>query len=1455
MRNNEATAAIVLTESTPHEVRSLLWAKQCSKDMLANKEDFKYPFKSSSLACPFCADPLTGETAHCDNEEKKKPWELPLAHLIHENDSPSCPAKVLRKLPDGHLIEKIVICHQMTAVALARARDAQELLHEDPIIPKLHTVWTDEDRDQLKDNFKAYFEEKKGRKSLTYTIHSQDEFDVADYNEPWQSLPEKDVQRLFPSVSIPNNQSWEKTLGYLPKWQTEHPSDPNAPKISGWIVQNTSDGVTKTMCGFILPTWEEPLGSENVHPHAYSVPIYRIIGPDSALDKNNLSPIPYLEIDSYACPPEEGAAWTTAITIQDLKKQEKLRKKQKVQEEINQIPKEKIWTGFSQPLLTGHWPEKDRENEPQQCLLGFRSGNDPKKWWLPGIGNPHAPVWIIGLYPSNEEIRRRGGPKILSGPSGTELFRIVQECGLDLKKDVYFDNIIKKYMPPKSKISQEIKMEQTWLMKRQLAFYQPKRIICLGAEVYKEIAGNKSFQNYRGTWTPSFYPRVRKESDPYWEGKAAGTFHPAGVLRPEGRHNLELFRHDLATLLLDKSPADVQPTITEIISLAGVNRWVEAELTLLEELAAKNQKIIYALDTESYSLDAHADELISLQIAKVIIKCPENDPVTLSVVDVPQHCDILLFQENSDPEVYDKETFEHIAHESASNLLQLSFDCLTDPQQKEPAAKPKKPVVALANSHSEKQLILNTHSEKRSSRGLILFTPFKKIMRLKGKEKEVGRLLSLLATHPSVHGYVLTNANHDRIRLEKELGWDLTTPQKNGGLSYPLDTVILEHILNENNELGLKACLNRHFNWPRQDAVLDEYAENNELVKIKGLITDKTRQSEWSLYPWKVLKPYAGKDAFGTAALLQKQLSDLSTQSHEHQNSRILDKNPNTLHQAFHISCGAINGTYEMNKNGMPVGKKGMKVLETLTNFYAKHEKRMVDQYQDAVFKLTGLRNANPASPEELSYVLFSESSTLKKQGIEPWKESGRNGRLWADIPKEERSSCTASTDAESLEIIASNCKNPEIQQFLLRLSETKTILTIRSSFLPDMSSHKGIIGRINKKTLCMHTTYTPTLDTNRCRSLPNLSTFPKEEVAQVEKILGEAPPHRIREIIQAPDGAYLLNRDWTTAEVLGIGYLSQDKNMLEIISRMNRGMDFHCKLAIKTYKKISETFELVQQSSTPPTDWLNTNFSGKQQIEVQNFWAKQWEYGAPTPLPEEELHKIAKKLFKQERSNIKPVTFGVPYGREAPAIMKALNREYYINDTRTSTGELLSITLSEAQAMIDSYKSEFPQAWSYLIEQSENAISSGVLKDHWGYIRHFPQGMKQGDLVRKAYNYQIQHIVAVLMNQAMNDWTQIKKALKLKSYAYATLYDNIGWVVYEEELQKVWDLSMEVMTEHRPVGPSSGPLPILNSWHIPTEGEISLAWDAAPIDPLSLGITLNPQKNLTGLENLMDKL
>ena len=98
-------------------------------------------------------------------------------------------------------------------------------------------------------------------------------------------------------------------------------------------------------------------------------------------------------------------------------------------------------------------------------------------------------------------------------------------------------------------------------------------------------------------------------------------------------------------------------------------------------------------------------------------------------------------------------------------------------------------------------------------------------------------------------------------------------------------------------------------------------------------------------------------------------------------------------------------------------------------------------------------------------------------------------------------------------------------------------------------------------------------------------------------------------------------------------------------------------------------------------------------------------------------------------------------------------------------------------------------------------------------------------------------------MNQAMHEWTQRRKQLGLKTRAFYTLYDALGWHVPQDELQTVWTISAEVMTMNRPVLPD-------RPWTIPTDGKIRTNWESGDRDPATLGVKNDPNTNLTNLEN-----
>lgn len=756
----------------------------------------------------------------------------------------------------------------------------------------------------------------------------------------------------------------------------------------------------------------------------------------------------------------------------------------------------------------------------------------------------------------------------------------------------------------------------------------------------------------------------------------------------------------------------------------------------------------------------------------------------------------------------------------------------------------------LANDENERQEFLR---KRPKNRDLVLFVPYLEKKHLSTADLELRKCLRGFLLGPRCRGHVLTNVNYDRIRLTWQTEIDLGDNLRG---FVPYDTMFGEHALNETNEFGLKESLERELGWPRHDQEIDVFIVENDLATLCKKCTIPKRGNKYSLIPWSKMSYYSAADTFGAASLADNQAERLKAEAAEKQ----ADQPNHTVTQAVTISCRAMNGIYELQSRGMPIGHKGMKILRTLTDFYQEHRSRMEKQFTDAVYELTGFRSANLASSDELCYILYSDKG-LGRYGITPWKEAGRKGRLWDEIPRDERGNSRGSVDAESLEILASNCQEEKCQRLLMLIAEAKSILTICNLFLPKAeeatAKMKGILGYINPRTLCLHSEYSPRLETGRCRSAdPNLATWLKAEKKWVTKILGIEPPHALREICQAPDGFVLLNRDYKTAEVLTLAYLSDDPVMLGIIEQ---GLDFHCRIARAAYPQINQGLELYEKGENPPAalDWAEKNLIGDGRKKFVEAYIKRNGNGRdakPDParkdLKPKETDKFIKDVFEAEREGAKPITFGVPYGRNEEAIQKALNRQYYVDDTRDATGAIKKIELKACAAMVNGYKSEFHIAWDYLCEQARHAKEHGWIKDDWGYVRHFPRGMAAGDRERQAYNWQIQHGVAVLMNQAMHAWTEFRKENDLKSWAYMTLYDALGWAVSLDEVDTVWNNSMRIMTSDRPICPVDGPNPKNGKRFIPTDGKLSQGWDADTFKLDKFPITdQSAELNKTGLE------
>lgn len=103
---------------------------------------------------------------------------------------------------------------------------------------------------------------------------------------------------------------------------------------------------------------------------------------------------------------------------------------------------------------------------------------------VPGSGNPHAGIMLIGEGPGEVE-DRRGLP--FQGDAGKNLDRLLMEAGIDRKNECYITNIVKcrptkqgkKGLVNRAPTTREAAACRRFLL-RQIAAVQPRVIVCIG---------------------------------------------------------------------------------------------------------------------------------------------------------------------------------------------------------------------------------------------------------------------------------------------------------------------------------------------------------------------------------------------------------------------------------------------------------------------------------------------------------------------------------------------------------------------------------------------------------------------------------------------------------------------------------------------------------------------------------------------------------------------------------------------------------------------------------------------------------------------------------------------------------------------------------------------------------------------------------------------------------------
>lgn len=95
---------------------------------------------------------------------------------------------------------------------------------------------------------------------------------------------------------------------------------------------------------------------------------------------------------------------------------------------------------------------------------------------VPGSGNPHAEVMLVGEAPSQYD-DRRGYP--FSGPSGVFLDELLTLAGLT-RADVYLTNLVKHRVPDSRELLPGEIAACAGYLTRQIALVNPKVIVALG---------------------------------------------------------------------------------------------------------------------------------------------------------------------------------------------------------------------------------------------------------------------------------------------------------------------------------------------------------------------------------------------------------------------------------------------------------------------------------------------------------------------------------------------------------------------------------------------------------------------------------------------------------------------------------------------------------------------------------------------------------------------------------------------------------------------------------------------------------------------------------------------------------------------------------------------------------------------------------------------------------------
>ena len=331
---------------------------------------------------------------------------------------------------------------------------------------------------------------------------------------------------------------------------------------------------------------------------------------------------------------------------------------------------------------------------------------------------------------------------------------------------------------------------------------------------------------------------------------------------------------------------------------------------------------------------------------------------------------------------------------------------------------------------------------------------------------------------------------------------------------------------------------------------------------------------------------------------------------------------------------------------------------------------------------------------------------------------------------------------------------------------------------------------------------------------LSNLDAKPKDREEAAKRLMGAGftqdqleafvrlitKPTSIRGAARAPEGCAIIDMDLKTAEVVALGYLSGDENLIKVLTEPDTQF---ARIDPEIPKKAvricyNDNVNIVESARDPKLlvalddPRLLRDANGQIMHPMRDV---HWEMAEETADGPRE--KLDERLYRDGAG--KCGNFSIPYGASDALLERMIE---------AATG--IKPPPGTGQKMLDTHAARYPVATEYQRQMELTIENPGFFRAISGRVRHFYfnslgdlDGMSDytregilSPLKRQARNFPMQNIVADSTNRALTRFIKERDAARLQSRIMMLLYDAMTSISTLPQLKQTIPILRDCMTK-----------------------------------------------------------